>query len=110
MYIYIICHCPFASSFIYTFIASKDAFFYNKKQLLTYIICRRIILKKSIFIVLIAITLLLVVFIPKKEKETNLTTINLAEVTHSVFYAPLYVSIEKGFFKNEGIDINLILL
>ena len=33
----------------------------------------------------------------------------MAEVTHSVFYAPLYVSIEKGYFKDEKIDLNLIL-
>ncbi|WP_243291155.1 ABC transporter substrate-binding protein [Bacillus sp. FJAT-47783] len=33
--------------------------------------------------------------------------IRLAEVTHSVFYAPLYVAIEKGFFEAEGIDLEL---
>ncbi|GAB4072739.1 ABC transporter substrate-binding protein [Barrientosiimonas marina] len=35
------------------------------------------------------------------------TTIQLAEVTRSVFYAPQYVAIEKGFFADEGIDIEL---
>lgn len=34
--------------------------------------------------------------------------VKLAEVTHSVFYAPQYVAIEKGFFKEEGIDIELV--
>lgn len=34
--------------------------------------------------------------------------VKLAEVTHSVFYAPQYVAIEKGFFKEEGIDIELL--
>ena len=33
--------------------------------------------------------------------------INLAEVTRSLFYAPQYVAIEKGFFKDEGLDIQL---
>ena len=40
--------------------------------------------------------------------KTN-TKISVAEVTHSVFYAPQYVAIEKGFFKDEGLDINLVL-
>ena len=35
--------------------------------------------------------------------------IKIAEVTHSVFYAPLYVAIEEGYFRNENIDIKLIL-
>lgn len=33
----------------------------------------------------------------------------MAEVTHSVFYAPQYVAIENGYFKEEGLDIELIL-
>ena len=42
----------------------------------------------------------------KKEKNTKIT---LAEVTHSIFYAPQYVAIEKGYFEEVGIDIDLIL-
>lgn len=41
------------------------------------------------------------------KKKTNLTTVNLNEVVRSVFYAPMYVSINEGFFKEEGIDIKL---
>ena len=33
----------------------------------------------------------------------------VAEVTHSVFYAPMYVAIENGYFEEEGIEIDLIL-
>ena len=33
----------------------------------------------------------------------------VAEVTHSIFYAPMYVAIEKGYFKDNGINLNLIL-
>ena len=33
----------------------------------------------------------------------------IAEVTHSIFYAPQYVAISEGFFEDEGIDVELIL-
>ena len=34
-------------------------------------------------------------------------TIELNEVTHSVFYAPLYIAIENGYFEEENIKVNL---
>lgn len=37
----------------------------------------------------------------------KLITINLCEVTHSVFYAPQYVAITEGFFEDEGLQIEL---
>ena len=37
-----------------------------------------------------------------------LTKLTVSEVTHSVFYAPQYLAINLGFFKDEGIDIELI--
>lgn len=43
---------------------------------------------------------------PSDEKE--LDKITIAEVTHSVFYAPQYAAITNGFFEDEGIDISLI--
>ncbi|MBO8435349.1 MAG: ABC transporter substrate-binding protein [Tyzzerella sp.] len=41
------------------------------------------------------------------KEDTSLTKVRLNEVVHSVFYAPQYVSIEKGFFEEEGLDIEL---
>lgn len=32
----------------------------------------------------------------------------LNEVAHSIFYAPMYVAIEEGYFAEEGIDLTLI--
>jgi NitT/TauT family transport system substrate-binding protein len=37
--------------------------------------------------------------------ESGLTQIRLNEVTRSVFYAPLYVAINQGFFEEEGIEL-----
>lgn len=37
----------------------------------------------------------------------GLTKVRLNEVTHSIFYAPLYVAIENGFFEEEGLKIEL---
>ncbi|MFE7065070.1 ABC transporter substrate-binding protein [Sutcliffiella sp. NPDC057660] len=34
-------------------------------------------------------------------------TVRIAEVTRSIFYAPQYVAIEKGFFEEEGLDVKL---
>lgn len=70
-------------------------------------------MKKKIITFMITLTLLLIVIVTcfKVDKKENIeaTKIKLAEVTHSVFYAPLYVSIEKGYFKDAGIDLEVIL-
>ncbi|HEY4602235.1 MAG TPA: ABC transporter substrate-binding protein [Cerasibacillus sp.] len=42
-----------------------------------------------------------------QSNDQALTKLNLAEVTRSLFYAPQYVAIEKGFFSDEGLDIQL---
>ena len=45
----------------------------------------------------------------KKDTNENLIKVRLAEVTHSSFYSPLYIALEKGYFKEAGIDLELIL-
>lgn len=61
------------------------------------------------FLVILLLVLCLIFFLPKKEKNDNMNSIKIAEVTHSVFYAPLYVAIEEGYFNEENINIKLIL-
>lgn len=36
------------------------------------------------------------------------TKVTLNEVAHSIFYAPMYVAIEEGYFADEGIDLTLV--
>ena len=43
----------------------------------------------------------------KNTKTSELITIQLNEVTRSVFYAPQYVAISNGFFKDEGLEIEI---
>ncbi len=40
--------------------------------------------------------------------QNGRTKVTLSEVAHSIFYAPMYVAIEKGYFADEGIDLELI--
>jgi len=43
----------------------------------------------------------------KKRESQVLKNIKVNEVTRSVFYAPQYVAINKGYFKDNGMDIEL---
>ncbi len=63
----------------------------------------------SIFILLVLGGLLFFALRSGKEKDTTLAKVTVAEVAHSIFYAPQYAAINEGFFKEEGIDIDLVL-
>ena len=40
-------------------------------------------------------------------KESGLIKVRLAEVAHSIFYAPQYIAISEGYFEEEGLEIEL---
>ncbi len=61
---------------------------------------------KKILTILLSTLLMLCPFVGCSDSD-DLKTIELNEVTHSVFYAPLYVAIEKGYFEEEQLKINL---
>ncbi|MBE6152128.1 MAG: ABC transporter substrate-binding protein [Firmicutes bacterium] len=42
--------------------------------------------------------------------DSNLTKVKVAEVTHSIFYAPQYVAHALGFFEEEGLDVEIMLV
>ena len=68
-------------------------------------------LKKRIF-PLLATILTAVFFLSgcgkKDAGKESLTKVTLNEVAHSVFYAPMYAAMEKGFFAKEGIELELV--
>ena len=68
-------------------------------------------MKKRI-IALVLITVLTVTSLlacsKDEPKEPEMTKVVLSEVAHSIFYAPMYVAIEEGYFAEEGIDLELV--
>ena len=59
------------------------------------------------FIVSILSILMIIIPFSGCKNDSKLKTIELNEVTHSVFYAPLYLAIENGYFEEEGLKVNL---
>ena len=58
--------------------------------------------------VVLAVTALPMGVSAAKKEEPKLTKVTLNEVAHSIFYAPQYVAIEEGYFKDEGLDLTLV--
>ncbi len=67
---------------------------------------KKIIISVAIVVVLVII-IGLVVTIKNKKTTDDTTKIKVSEVTRSVFYAPQYVAINNGYFKNYGMEIDL---
>lgn len=61
----------------------------------------------GILCLIIVVVLALIPFLGKK--NDNLKKVRVAEVTHSIFYSPLYVADALGYFEDEGIDVEIIL-
>ena len=69
---------------------------------------KRIILTIFIIILLI-ISIFKLIYSSKENNNKNITTLKVAEVTHSPFYTPFYVALENNYFKDEGLNIELSL-
>lgn len=61
----------------------------------------------AVVVLIIAIAIGILAAINQTSKKQDLQTIKVNEVTRSVFYAPQYVAINNGYFKENGIDIEL---
>ena len=61
---------------------------------------------KRTFTILLALLVLLLPFACKSE-QTGAVTLQLHEVTRSVFYAPQYIALSLGFFEQEGLHVEI---
>ncbi len=65
--------------------------------------------KKRMVFFLIAVLLMSVTATMAGCKGTQeAKAITLNEVAHSVFYAPMYVALEEGYFTEEGLEVTLV--
>lgn len=65
-------------------------------------------MKKFRLVALMMLVFILITGLSGCKKEGNLIKVQLNEVAHSMFYAPQYVAIELGYFKDEGLDVELV--
>ncbi len=63
--------------------------------------------KKYLMVAILLICCLLIWALAGCEQSQQLTKVRLNEVTHSIFYTPMYVALNLGFFAEEGLEIEL---
>ena len=66
---------------------------------------KKIIIIISFFVIILVSCSVLI----KNKKSNNLTKVRVAEVAHSIFYAPGYVALHNNYFKELGLDVEIIL-
>lgn len=68
-------------------------------------------MRKRIIAILLTMALAVTSLLACSKEEVQnpeSTKVVLSEVAHSIFYAPMYVAIEEGYFAEEGIDLELV--
>lgn len=59
-----------------------------------------------VFLCLIAIVIIIILI---SQPKSELKKVKVAEVTHSIFYAPQYLADSLGYYEEEGLDVELVL-
>lgn len=68
---------------------------------------RRILIGVIVLVIVAIIVAFVTIRNNKTTSDDGKVLINMNEVTRSVFYAPQYVAISNGYFKDYGIEIEL---
>ena len=63
--------------------------------------------RRKSFILLLTLVLVIALALTGCAQEQKTSKVRLWEVTHSIFYAPMYAAIHEGYFEEEGIEIEL---
>jgi len=66
---------------------------------------------RKITAAVLALAMMAAVMTGCKSNDTNgkeLVKLTVSEVTHSIFYAPMYAAIHNGYFEDAGIEIELV--
>lgn len=68
---------------------------------------KKYIISIIIIVLIVAISLFAFIYFGNDSENGNFDKVRVNEVTRSVFYAPQYVAISKGFFEKNNIEIEL---
>ncbi len=68
---------------------------------------KKLIISLIVILAIIAVVIGIFASRNKSQEEATLQDVRLSEVTRSIFYAPQYVALNQGFFKDEGLNIEL---
>lgn len=68
------------------------------KRIWTFVLC------------LLLVGIICFITIDKKFNNNDLKKVKVAEVTHSVFYTPQYLAHSLGYFTDEGLDVEILLV
>lgn len=60
-------------------------------------------------IILCLVIIIAIYYVFNDKEKSDLTKVTLAEVAHTIFYAPQYVAINNGYFEEVGIDLEVVL-